>query len=120
MPLLLKEFIPLLLNFSTAFTLPSLKNALTLLVGTILCPGPTLVSTVLQVLDLRQEKRFEKFHRVLNRAKYSSLTLSKILLGIMLLAVPIGISPLCLGTGIGGNPSFLSIFFDFTYCHSWP
>ena len=41
-------------------------NAVTLLLGTILCRGKRTVSGVLRTLGLSQEKGFSKYHRILN------------------------------------------------------
>jgi hypothetical protein len=59
-----------------------------LLIGAILCQGARRVSTILRVMGLAQEKRFEKYHRVFNRAKWNSVTGSKILLGLLLQLLP--------------------------------
>jgi hypothetical protein len=39
-------------------------------------------------MGLSQEKRFEKYHRVFNQAKWNSLTDAKILLGLLLQLLP--------------------------------
>ena len=57
-----------------------------LVVGAILAPGKRTVTSALRVMGLRQEKQFQNYHRVLNRAKWSSLEVSKILLGLLVLA----------------------------------
>ena len=54
--------------FSTLFTLPTWEHVQLLLTGAILCQGARRVSTILCVMGLSQEKRFEKYHRVFNRA----------------------------------------------------
>lgn len=51
-----------------------------LLVGAILAPGKRTVTSVLRVMGLGQERQFQTFHRVLNRATWSSRQLSRILL----------------------------------------
>ena len=55
-----------------------------LLAGALLCRGPHTVAAVLRVLGLDQERRFEKYHRVLSRARWSGLQGAKILLGLLL------------------------------------
>lgn len=57
-----------------------------LVVGAILAPGKRTVSSVLTVVGLSQEKQYQRYHRVLNRAKWSSLQISKILLGLLVAA----------------------------------
>jgi hypothetical protein len=54
-----------------------------LLVGAILAPGKRTVSAVLRVMGLSEEVQFQNYHRVLNRAKWSSLAASRILLGLL-------------------------------------
>lgn len=54
-----------------------------LVVGAILAPGKRTVSSVLTVVGLSQEKQYQRYHRVLNRAKWSGLAASKILLGLL-------------------------------------
>lgn len=63
--------------FTRLFTRPTWQHMLVLLTGAILCQGARRVSTILRVMGLSQEKRFEKYHRVLNRAKWSSVTGAK-------------------------------------------
>ena len=67
--------------FSLLFTLPTWDHVQLLLTGAILCQGARRVSSILRV-GLSQEKRFEKYHRVLNRAKWDSMMGAKILLGL--------------------------------------
>jgi hypothetical protein len=55
-----------------------------LVVGAILAPGKRTITSVLTVVGLSQEKQYQRYHRVLNRAKWSSLQVSKILLGLLL------------------------------------
>jgi hypothetical protein len=57
-----------------------------LVVGAILAPGKRTVTSVLTVVGLSQEKQYQRYHRVLNRAKWSSLQASKILLGVLVAA----------------------------------
>ncbi len=57
-----------------------------LIVGAILAPGKRTVTSVLTVVGLSQEKQYQRYHRVLNRAKWSGLQASKILLGLLVAA----------------------------------
>lgn len=75
-------------TFSTLFTLPTWKHVQVLLSGAILCQGNRRVSSILRVMGFSQEKRFEKYHRVFNRAKWNSMTGAKILLGLLLQLLP--------------------------------
>ncbi len=74
--------------FSTLFTLPTWEHTQIMLIGAILCQGARRVTSVLRVMGLSQENRFEKYHRVLNRAKWNSLDGAKILLGLLVSLVP--------------------------------
>jgi hypothetical protein len=51
-----------------------------LIVGTVLAPGKRTVTSVLHVMGLKDEMQFQNYHRVLNRARWSSLAVSKIFL----------------------------------------
>lgn len=57
-----------------------------LVIGAILAPGKRTVSAILRVMGLSDERQFQNYHRVLNRAKWSSLRLSQILLGLLIAA----------------------------------
>jgi DDE superfamily endonuclease len=57
-----------------------------LVVGAILAPRKRTVTSVLTAVGLSQEKQYQRYHRVLNRAKWSSLQASKILLGLLVAA----------------------------------
>lgn len=58
--------------------------ALCLVVGALLAPGKRTVTAVLRILGLSQEKHFQNFHRVLNRAVWSNLALSACLLRLLM------------------------------------
>ena len=51
-----------------------------LVVGAILTPGQRTVAAVLRVMGLSDERQFQNYHRVLNRARWSSRELSRRLL----------------------------------------
>ena len=55
-----------------------------LLVGAILAPGKRTVTAALRVMGLSHERQFQNFHRVLNRATWSSRTVSRILLRLLI------------------------------------
>src|SRR3954462_1064327 len=58
----------------------------TLLVGAILAPGPRTVAAALRVLGLQDDRPFGTYHRVLNRARWSSRALSPLLLRLLVQA----------------------------------
>src|SRR4030081_2611599 len=65
--------------------------ATALLVGAILAPGPRTVAAALRALGLQEDRLFQNYHRVLNRARWSSRALSPILLALLVRAfVPAG------------------------------
>ena len=55
-----------------------------LLVGAILAVRQRTVSAVLRVMGLSEEAQFQKYHRVLNCVKWSTLAASKVLLGLLI------------------------------------
>jgi hypothetical protein len=82
------EIITILTVFSSEFTRPTWKNIQILFVGAILCRGARRITSILRVMDLQEERNFSKYHRVLSRAQWNSLALSKILLGLLIKILP--------------------------------
>lgn len=80
MNLLPKEFLALMLPFAALFSKPVWEHAVALVTGAILAPGKRTVSAVLRVLGLAKRRDFQTYHRVLNRAKWSSRQVGEILL----------------------------------------
>jgi DDE superfamily endonuclease len=78
--------IHVLRHFELAFSEPVWEWAKVLLIGAILAPGTRTVASVLRVMGLSQERQFQNYHRVLNRARWSSRTLSRSLLRLLLRA----------------------------------
>jgi len=60
------------------------QSVLVLAVGALLAPGKRTVTAILRIMGLSQERHFQNYHRVLNRAVWSSLELSAILLRLLL------------------------------------
>ncbi len=91
-----KEFAHLMTTFAPLFTKRVWQHVQVLLVGAILSPGKRTITAALRVMGLAHAKSFQQFHRVLNRAVWSSLEGSHLrwLLWVRLLA-PTG--PLVLG-----------------------
>lgn len=69
----------------------------TLLVGAILAPGPRTVAAALRVLGLQDDRPFQNYHRVLNRARWSSRALSPILLRLLIRAFVAAGAPVIVG-----------------------
>jgi hypothetical protein len=51
--------------------------------GAILSPGKRTVTQALRVCGLSQERHFQNYHRVLNRARWSGLAASRLLLSLL-------------------------------------
>jgi hypothetical protein len=81
-----EAIISVLRQFELAFSEPIWEWAKILLVGAILAPGIRTVTATLRVMGLSQERQFQNYHRVLNRAKWSSRSLSRLLLQLLLRA----------------------------------
>lgn len=82
------EIVAVLSVFSSEFSRPTWKNIQVLLIGAILCRGPRRVSSILRVMGLASIRNFSKYHRVLSRAQWDGLMLSKILLGLLVKLLP--------------------------------
>ena len=59
------------------------QPAQVLLVGTILTPGQRAVTAALRIMSLNTERQFQIYHRVLNRAAWSSWAVSRELLKLL-------------------------------------
>jgi hypothetical protein len=73
-----------IVGFSDLFSKRAWPLVQVLLAGAILAVGPRTVTAVLRVMGLSQEKQFQKYHRVLNRVKWSTLAASRRLLGLLI------------------------------------
>jgi hypothetical protein len=82
--------------FARLFSKRVWEHAKILLLGAILCPAERTVTAVLRIMGLSWEKHFQNYHRVLNRAVWSSLEASRILLGLLINAFVIR-GPVILG-----------------------
>lgn len=81
----------LIVGFAPLFSKRVWEQAKVLVVGALLAPGKRTVSAALRVMGLSQEKQFQKYHRVLNRARWSSLAVARVLLGMLIRTfVPVG------------------------------
>lgn len=84
MPTLQAEYITMLGAFTRLFSKRVWDHAKILFTGAILCPAERTVTAVLRVMGLSGEKHFQNYHRVLNRAMWSSLEASHILLDLLI------------------------------------
>lgn len=82
------ELLNLIVVFQPLFTKPTWEHAKVLLLGVLRARGKRTVTACLRVVGLGDEKHFQNYHRVLNRAKWNTLLASKILLGLIVVLVP--------------------------------
>lgn len=78
-----KRIIQVLRCFEEVFSERVWEWAKVLLIGAILAPGERTVTAILRVMGLNQERQFQNYHRVLNRATWSSRALSRLLLRLL-------------------------------------
>jgi len=85
------RFLSRLAGFADLFTRPTWSNVLVLLAGVILAPGRRTVTTALRILGRDRDPDFCTFHRILNRAAWSSRAAAGRLLLLLVTAfVPSG------------------------------
>ena len=72
-----------IVSFAPVFSKRVWRHAQVLLIGAILAPGKRTVTAALRVMGLQEEPHFHTYHRVLNRAVWSSLAVSRLLLGLL-------------------------------------
>jgi len=92
-----KRIIPVLRHFEPVFSERVWEWAKVLLIGAILAPGERTVAAILRVMGCADEKQFQNYHRVLNRAKWSSRELSRVLLVLLVHLFVAGNEPVILG-----------------------
>jgi hypothetical protein len=76
--------LPLIVEFQPFFSKSVWKHAQTLLVGTILAIGQRTVTAGLRMMGKSEDPHFQNYHRVLNRAQWSALALSHVLLKLLI------------------------------------
>lgn len=67
----------------SVFTVPTWRKAQLLLTGTLLARGRRTVTAALRQMGLSKAADFSRYHHVLNRARWSALTASRQLLGVL-------------------------------------
>lgn len=96
MLLLPADIVALLSPFAPLFTRRTWRHVPLLVVGALLAPGRRMVSSALRAIGLAQTPSYQTYHRVLNRAVWSSLEASRVLLRLLVTTfVPTG--PLVVG-----------------------
>ena len=69
--------------FAPVFSRPVWQHVKLLLTGAILAPGRRTVTAILRIMGLSAAADFQTYHRVLNRAVWSPLTASPLLLRLL-------------------------------------
>ena len=83
MPTLPSAYLSLIQIFAPHFSNCIWQHARVVLIGAILVPGRRTVTAVLRIMGLSEERQFQTYHRVLNRAVWSSWALSRTLLKLL-------------------------------------
>ncbi len=78
LPLAVQDVI---VSFTPLFSKRVFEHARLLIVGAILAPGKRTVTSILRVMGKGNTPQFQTYHRVLNRARWSALQGSRMLLG---------------------------------------
>ena len=86
-----------LLPFATLFQNRTWLKSQVLLVGAILAPGQRTVAAALRVMGLSGDRNYARYHHVLDRAAWSPLRVSQVLLKLLLQHLDRGDCPLVFG-----------------------
>ena len=78
------ELIKFVTAFAPLFSKPVFNRVKVLLAGAILAPRTRTVSNALRVMGLSDDKHFQNYHRVLARARWNCLAVSRILVHLMI------------------------------------
>jgi len=84
------EMVTILALFAPLFSERVWLHAQVLIVGALLTQGTRTVTQALRVMGMSHERHWTNYHRVLNRAVWSTLQASKILLGLIVATMPVG------------------------------
>lgn len=82
------DLLSLIVIFEPLFSKSVWETAKILMLGALLTPGKRTVTACLRVVGLSQEVHFQNYHRVLNRAKWNTLSAAKILFGLLVALIP--------------------------------
>ncbi|MDD5578252.1 MAG: transposase [Methylobacter sp.] len=77
------ELMNVITVFAPLFTKPAREHVKLLIAGAILSPGKRTMTSAWRVMGRGQKKDFQRFHRVLNRAVWSTLKASRLVLGLL-------------------------------------
>ncbi len=78
------EYVTLIQVFAPIFSKRIWQHLQVLVIGAILAPGKRTVTAALRIMGLSQDKHFQNYHRILNRAVWSSLEVSQVLLMLLI------------------------------------
>jgi hypothetical protein len=78
------EYVTLIQAFAPIFSKRIWQHLQVLVIGAILAPGKRTVTAALRIMGLSQDQHFQNYHRVLNRAVWSGLDVSRVLLQLLL------------------------------------
>lgn len=78
------ELLPLIVEFQPYFSKSVWEHAQVLLIGAILALGKRTVTACLRIMGQSDDPHFQNYHRVLNRAQWSALALSRVLLRLLI------------------------------------
>jgi len=91
------RFLSCLVGFADLFTRPTWPNVLILLAGVILTPGRRTIAAALRILGLERDPKFCTFHRILNRAAWSSRAAASRLLLLLIASFLPATAPVVIG-----------------------
>ncbi len=77
------EIIPVIASVRPAFTERTYQKVVELIVGTLLARGRRTVTSALRAIGKGEETNWSKYHHVLNRARWSGLEVSRLLLELI-------------------------------------
>ncbi len=69
--------------FSPLFSRRVFRSVEVLLIGAILTPGRRTIASALRIMGLQHPRQFQNYHRVLNRAQWSSRKAAQVLLELL-------------------------------------
>jgi hypothetical protein len=78
------DLLPFIVEFQPFFSKSVWENAQVLLTGAILAIGKRTVTACLRIMGKSDDPHFQNYHRVLNRAKWPALALSRVLLKLLI------------------------------------
>ena len=85
------EYVTLIQAFAPVFSKRIWQHLQVLVIGAILAPGKRTVTAALRIMGLSQDKHFQNYHRILNRAAWSGLEVSRVLLQLLVTTfAPVG------------------------------